>query len=119
MDIDLVTPITNVVQLLTTAGIRASDDPATLNVSPEAGAVLVQLGGFEPETLDNYKITAGLTLVVADIDVARARAALADLYNQVTAADIFPDGPVVARTVSLPEGGAPLPALTFPLNLES
>lgn len=116
--VDLVTPLMQVIEVLTAAGIRATDDPASVNVSPDSGAVLVQLGGFEVETLTTYKVTAGLTLLVADSGVTRSRAALADLFNKVTAADVFPDGPVVARTTQLPEGAA-LPSLVFPLNLET
>lgn len=112
--INLNGPLDAVVELLEAAGIRATTDPADIN----APAVLVGLDSFQPGTLADWQVTAQLVLFVPDNGGARIKTALAELFNQVTAAEVYPDGPVLARMVPLPDG-PPLPALTFPLNLES
>lgn len=107
---------TVVTQLRALPGVETADtDPAAI-VAP---GVLVQLAQLEKATLSGWAVDLNLVLVAADTDGgAGAAAALSSLLNTIlTWAQ--PDGPVVARSVQLPSGPAPLPGLVFPLTVRT
>lgn len=100
-------------QLLEDAGMRAEVDPSAL-VPP---GVLVSLSGYVVTTLDGrYNPTALVRIVVPDSGWERSGDELAELADQVLNL-VEPDGPVTAIGLVLPNDPAPLPALSFPLNL--
>lgn len=107
-------PLTEVVELLRdTAQVRCETDPAQL-VPP---GVLVSLSGFAVFTMDGvYAPTALVRAVVPDSPADKASAELVELVNKVLEV-LEPDGPVTAVGLVLPNDPAPLPCLSFPLNL--
>lgn len=107
------TPLTELVALLRAADIRVSADPAKL-VPP---GVLVQLSGFAVYTLDGiYAPTALVRIVVPDSPADKASTELVALTNRVLEL-LEPDGPITAMGLILPNDPAPLPCLSFPINL--
>lgn len=106
-------PLTELVELLQAAEIRTSADPA--KVMPPG--VLVQLSGFAVYTLDGiYAPTALVRVVVPDSPAAKAGNELVALTNRVLEL-LEPDGPITALGLVLPNDPAPLPCLSFPINL--
>jgi hypothetical protein len=83
-----------------------------------APGVWVQVLGFTFDQLKGYTINARLLLVVPDRDADKAQTDLMALLNMVLAR-VTPSGPIVARTVVLPNSPAPLPGLAFPLNVST
>lgn len=106
-------PLAELVKLLRTAGVRCEADPAQL-VPP---GVLVSLTGFAAFTLDGiYAPTALVRAVVPDSAPDKAATELVGLVNTVLTV-VAPDGPITALGLVLPNDPAPLPCLSFPLNL--
>lgn len=79
----------------------------------EAPGVVVQVFGYTFNALDSYLMRGRLLLVVPDAPARSAIAALGDLFNRVTTI-MRPSGEVTHEAVSLPDRGAPLPALSVP-----
>lgn len=106
--------------LKTTAGLEAAG--ATVSTSPgqiTAPGVLVQLADMSKDTLAGWSVNLNLCLVVPDSDDGPGpAAALSSLLNLILAW-AQPDGPVVARSIQLPTGPAPLPGLVFPLTVRT
>ena len=108
-----VAPLTELVELLRAAGVRCEADPAQL-VPP---GVLVSLSGFAVLTLDGiHAPTALVRAVVPDSPTDKATAELVELVNQLLEV-VEPDGPITALGLVLPNDPAPLPCLSFPVNL--
>lgn len=106
-------PMTELVELLRANGLRVEADPSAL-VPP---GVLVSLSGFTVVTLEGvYAPTTLVRLVVPDSDQERAAAELVELANKVLEV-VEPDGPITALGLVLPSDPAPLPCLSFPVNL--
>lgn len=106
-------PLAELVTVLGDAELRVAVDPAEL-VPP---GVLVSLSGFSLFTLDGtYAPTALVRVVVPAADQARAAAELVALTNRVLEV-VEPDGPITALGLVLPSDPAPLPCLSFPVNL--
>lgn len=108
------TPVDALVEALVDAGIRqASVDPADLSLP----GVWVQITGVDQDRLGSGPtINTRLVLMVPDTGIRLSLEALAELYNQVCEV-IDPAGPATPLTVSLPEGGAPVPGLAVPFDL--
>jgi hypothetical protein len=106
------TPVAELRELLTTAGIRNAEDPAQLTPP----GVLVKVETFTQDTLAGLQLTTRLFCIVPDQDHERASAELVALVNTVLTV-VDPDGPVAAASVVLPGDAARLPAMTIPLNL--
>lgn len=79
----------------------------------ETPGVVVQVFGYTFNALDSYLMRGRLLLVVPDAPARAAIAALGDLFNRVTTI-MRPSGEVTHEAVSLPDRGAPLPALSVP-----
>lgn len=111
---DFSTPLASVVTAVKALpGVEtASSDPADI-IAP---GVLVSLSDLEPETLAGWRMNLNLTLIVADTDGGPGPAAALSALLSTVLTYAQPDGPVVARTVYLPNNQAPFPALVFPLQ---
>lgn len=108
-------PLAELVELLETAHptMRVAVDPTEL-VPP---GVLVSLSGFAVYTLDGiYAPTALVRAVVPDSPQAKAADELVELVNKLLDV-VEPDGPITAIGLVLPNDPAPLPCLSFPVNL--
>ena len=106
-------PLTELVDLLRDQGVRCEVDPTQL-VPP---GVLVSLSGFAVLTLDGiHAPTALVRAVVPDAPQDKAAAELVELVNQCLEV-VEPDGPITALGLVLPNDPAPLPCLSFPVNL--
>lgn len=107
-------PLTELRELLEAADLRVAIDPADL-VPP---GVLVSLSGFTVLTLDGvYAPTALVRVVVPDSGGhERAATELVEVTNKVLEL-LEPDGPITALGLILPGDPAPLPCLSFPVNL--
>lgn len=92
-----------------------STDPADI-VAP---GVLVQLVQLQDETLGGWSLDLSLVLVAADVDGGPGPAAALSVLLSTILPWATPDGPVVARSVQLPSGPAPLPGLVFPLTVRT
>lgn len=107
-------PIANLVTMLQEAGMDAAQDPSDLNLP----GVWVTVEGIDPVTLDgSWQLDTVLFLIAPDIDHGRAAELLAELFNQLTALGVTPDGIVRPQGVIMPGDPTPLPALRFPLHL--
>jgi hypothetical protein len=106
-------PLAELAELLEAAGLRVTTDPAEL-VPP---GVLIGLSGFTVLTLDGiYAPTALVRVVVPDSPQDKAAAELVELTNRLLEL-LEPDGPITALGLILPNDPAPLPCLSFPVNL--
>ncbi len=111
-ELDL-TPVAELRQLLTDQGIRNAQDPGDLTPP----GVLVKVTAWDRYTLGGpMRPTVQLYAVVPSGNHERVTAALVANVNQLLEL-VDPDGPVLAVSVNLPDAPAPLPALTFPVNL--
>lgn len=91
-------PIADLIAAFEDAGIRASDDPGSL----QAPAVWVQPVGVAAATLDGTAVNVRLVMVVPDNGTTRAYGALVDLVNQVNA--VVPIRAADTRSVLMPDG---------------
>lgn len=106
-------PLTELVDLLRDADLRVEVDPSAL-VPP---GVLVSLSGFAVYTMDGvYAPTVLVRAVVPDSDQDKAATELVELVNRLLEV-VEPDGPITAVGLVLPNDPAPLPCLSFPVNL--
>ncbi len=105
-------PVAELRALLDAAGIRNAEDPARLTPP----GVLVQVTGFDRDTLAATVVACRLLLVVPAGDYQRSLSALVVLLNRVCEV-VDPDGPTTAASLTLPGDATPLPALAVPLNL--
>jgi hypothetical protein len=77
----------------------------------------VSLSGFAVYTLDGiHAPTALVRAVVPDSPAGKASAELVELVNKLLEV-VEPDGPITALGLVLPNDPAPLPCLSFPVNL--
>jgi hypothetical protein len=107
-------PLTQLAQLLVAAGMSASVNPEDVNV-PGAWVTCdnirrLPVGG-------DIQLECVVYLVAAQGDYATSYDQLAELYNQATAAGVYPDGPVSTQGLVLPDNPQPYPALRVPVNL--
>lgn len=102
-------PATDLVDTLVAAGIRASTDPATLNMP----GVWVQVTDLRIATYGTTSVDMTLALLVADQDAERAQAALVQLLNAVAA--VIPVRTASARTFLMPDQSR-LPGLAVPFT---
>lgn len=109
-----VAPLTELVELLRDqTDLRVEVDPSKL-VPP---GVLVSLSGFAVFTLDGiHAPTVLVRAVVPDSPQEKAAAELVGIVNQLLTV-LDPDGTVTALGLVLPNDPAPLPCLSFPVNL--
>lgn len=107
-------PLTELVELLREhTDLRVESDPTRV-VPP---GVLVSLSGFAVLTLSGlHAPTALVRAVVPDAPADKAAAELVAIVNQLLEV-VEPDGPVAAVGLVLPNDPAPLPCLSFPVNL--
>lgn len=107
-------PLTELVELLRdTTNLRVEVDPSRL-VPP---GVLVSLSGFAIFTMDGiHAPTALVRAVVPDAPQDKAAAELVAIVNQLLEV-LEPDGPITALGLVLPTDPAPMPCLSFPVNL--
>lgn len=104
----------NLVDLLEAAEVRATMDPAEVNVP----GAWVTLDGFQVTNLRGATaVDVAVYLIVGDQDTRRALDSLADLYAKVVPGVLRPDGRVVAQGVLLPDSSTALPALKVPVRL--
>lgn len=89
---------------------------ALIGSAIELPGVVVQVYGYTFDGLDSYALRGRLLLVVGDAPAREAIGALADLLNRVTSV-VGAAGEVTHEAVSLPDRGAPLPALSVPFNV--
>lgn len=107
-------PLADLVEALKAAEVRASLDPAAVNLP----GAWVTLEAVDPVNLRrDLRLAAVVYLIVGDTDYRRALDALAALFNAVVPAVLTPDGPVVPQGVLLPDTSTPLPALRVPVHL--
>jgi hypothetical protein len=102
------------VEVLKAAGVKSvSVDPADVNPP----GVLVQVRELTfPDLGDCAEVGLDLVLVVPDRDHRRALSALSALLGVVLEA-VDPDGPVLLRTLALPDSPTGLPALVVPVDV--
>jgi hypothetical protein len=106
-------PVAELVELITTAGLQAAQDPAELNM-PGAWVTVDQI---VPSSLGGgWEIKALVFLIVQDNDYARASDQLAEAFNMLHTV-VEPDGPVLPQGVLMPGDPTPLPALRVPVSL--
>jgi len=107
-------PLAELVELLREhTKLRVEVDPAHL-VPP---GVLVSLSGFAVLTMDGlHAPTTLVRAVVPDSDQDKAATELVAIVNQLLEV-LEPDGPITALGLVLPNDPAPLPCLSFPVNL--
>lgn len=112
------TPLVDLAADLEAAEVRASLDPADVNL-PGAWITVesIQAGNLAGTLI----LGCVVYLIAPDQDYRRAMEALAELYNKVVGptAVLTPDGPVVPQGVILPDTSTPLPALRVPVNLST
>lgn len=114
---DFAAPMASVVtQLRALPGVETADTDAAAIVG---SGVLVQLAELQPSTLAGWDVRLNLVLVVADTDGGPGPAAALSALLTSILTWAQPDGPVVARSVQLPSGPAPLPGLVFPLTVRT
>lgn len=107
-------PVTDLVTALQAAQVRASVDPAEVNLP----GAWVTVEGIQAASLGgHHRLLCAVYLIAPDQDYGRAMNALADLYNAAIPAVLLPDGPVVPQGVILPGDTTPLPALRVPVHL--
>lgn len=104
-----IAPATDVIDTLKAAGIRASLDPATLNLP----GVWVQVTDLAIATYGTSKVDMTLALIVGDQDAKRAQTALLKLLNEVAA--VLPIRTASARTFLMPDQTR-LPGLAVPFS---
>lgn len=107
-------PVKALREMLTDLGLRNAENPGQLTPP----GVLVQVTGFERDTLAGFRITTRLLCVVPSSSHEQASEELVGIVNQLLTV-LEPDGPIAAASVVLPNDPAPLPALSVPLNLYS
>lgn len=106
-------PVQELVDAISAAGLQASQDPSDLNM-PGAWVTVDQIvpsvlaGGWEIQTL--------VFLIVQDQDHRRASKRLAQAFNKLQTV-ASPDGPVRPQGVIMPGDPTPLPALRVPITL--
>lgn len=99
--------------LLRGAGMRAASDPADVN-TPGA---FVSLAQAEPLTVgDGWDHQLMVYLVVPEASHKMVLRSLQNLYDQLEAAGVTPDGPVLPWALVLPGSPAQLPALRVPVT---
>lgn len=109
------TPVAALLELLNAElpDVRVAMDPSEL-VPP---GVLVSLSGFSLFTLEGiYAPTALVRVVVPDAPQDKAAEELVAITNRLLE-HLDPDGPITALGLVLPNDPAPLPCLSFPINL--
>ncbi len=107
-------PLQNLVELLQAGGLRATLDPASVNLP----GAWVTLEGFQAANLArDHRLLAVVWLLVPDTDARRALEALADLFNQVVPSILVPDGQVNVQGVQLPDTTTVVPGLRVPVHL--
>lgn len=107
-------PVTDLVDLLEEAEVRATVDPSDLNL-PGAWVTVESIQAAN--LAGTVRLGCAVYLVAPDQDYQRAMEALADLYNRVVPGVLTPDGPTVLQGVILPDTTTALPALRVPVNL--
>lgn len=112
VSLDLTVP-EQLAQLLRGAGVRAAADPADVNTP----GVWVTLDQALPLTVgDDWDHQLVLYLVVPEAPYSMALKGLQELYQDVAAAGVTPDGPVQPWALVLPGSPAQLPALRVPVT---
>lgn len=106
-------PFVELLDLLATADVQASMDPAALNLP----AAWLAFDGVAPANVaGRLELRCRLFLISPDTDPLRATEQLGALWDKV-ATVLSPDGPVVTQGVVMPGDPTPLPALSVPVNL--
>lgn len=105
-----------VAQLQGLSGVETASTDAAAIVAP---GVLVQLAQLQRLTMTGWEVDLNLVLVVQDSDGGAGPAAALSALLSTILTWAQPDGPVVARSVQLPSGPAPLPGLVFPLTVRT
>lgn len=108
-------PITDLVDLLTGAGLTASTDPGKLNL-PGAWVTLDQVRVLT--LAGQLRLECSVFLISPDTDDTRAIGQLAAMLDQLLTIG-RPDGPVVTQGVVMPADTTPLPALRVPFHLHT
>lgn len=108
------TPLTQLAQLLTDAGVSASTNPEDVTLP----GAWVTVEGIRQLTMDGaLQLECVVYLVSGDTDHLRAYEALAELYNTIVPSSLVPDGVVVPQGVVMPGNSTAMPALRVPVNL--
>lgn len=110
---DMTAPLTELLELLGTADVEASMDPAELNL-PGAWLAVDELR--TANLRGQLQLRCRLFLISPDTDPLRAMEHLEALHTKVTTV-LSPDGPVVTQGVVMPDNPTPLPALSVPVYL--
>lgn len=103
--------------------LRALDASWSVDTDPAgvmAPGIVVQLADLQRLTLGGgWQYGLNLVLVAADTDDGPGPAAALGAMLATLLAWAQPDGPIVARSVQLPSGPAPLPGMVFPLQIRT
>lgn len=106
----------------TVTALRGLDPSWTVDTDPAAvlaPGILVQLVDMDRLTMTGWSVNLNLVLVAADTDGGPGPASALSAMLSTILPWALPDGPVVARSVQLPSGPAPLPGLVFPLTVRT
>lgn len=106
-------PLTELLDVLGTADVEASMDPAELNL-PAAWLALDEVRTANMR--GQLELRCRLFLISPDTDPLRAAELLSDLYTKVRTV-LSPDGAVLTQGVVMPGDPTPLPALSVPVYL--
>lgn len=108
--------------LATVASIKALAGVDTASLDPAeivAPGVLVRLVQLQRSTMAGWDLDLELVLVAADTDGGAGPSAALNALLSTILTWAQPDGPVVARSILLPSGPAPVPGLVFPLTVRT
>lgn len=98
------------------AGLSASCAPEDVNVP----GVWVTLDTLTPLTVgDSWELGAVCFLVVGDTTYPNTYKGLQELLEELAAAGVTPDGPVLHQGLVLPDTPTALPALRVPITIET
>ena len=112
MTLDLTAP-EQLAELLRGAGLEAASDPADVNL-PGVWVTLDQASALTVG--DDWEHQLVVFLVVPEAPHPQALAGLQELWDQLEAAGVSPDGPVQTWGLILPGSPAQLPALRVPVT---
>lgn len=106
--------LTGLVDLLKTTGLQGTDD----NTGVNAPCFFVHTGPINASTLgDGYVMTAQVTLIAPNTSRKGNLKALQDMLTLALNV-VEPDGPIDPNVTAEIVANKPLPAITFPVNLD-